>query len=69
MGRRPTRGDDKRLLSSNRSPWKRRSPLCHPEHSRGICSSADPSWKCFSTERTQIFLPRATRNAHVCGFL
>ena len=25
------------------------SPFCHPERSRGICSSADLSWKCFST--------------------
>ena len=24
--------------------------LCHPERSRGICSSAGSSWKCFSTE-------------------
>jgi hypothetical protein len=23
------------------------SPICHPERSRGICSSADLSWKCF----------------------
>src|ERR1700688_5002074 len=23
-----------------------------PERSRGICGSADPSWKCFSTERS-----------------
>jgi hypothetical protein len=30
MGLRPTQGDEKRLLSSNRSPWKRRPPLCHP---------------------------------------
>jgi hypothetical protein len=30
-----------RLLSSNRSPWKRHPLLCHPERSRGICSSAD----------------------------
>jgi hypothetical protein len=43
-------GDEKRLLSSNRSPWKGRLPLCHPERSRGICGSADLSWKCFSTE-------------------
>jgi len=35
MGLRPTQGDEKRLLSSNRSPWKRFSPLCHPERSRG----------------------------------
>jgi len=31
MGLRPTQGDEKRLLSSNRSLWKRRPPLCHPE--------------------------------------
>ena len=24
--------------------WKRRRPLCHPERSRGICGSTDPSW-------------------------
>jgi hypothetical protein len=34
MGLRPTQGDEKRLLSSNRSPWKRRTPLCHPERTR-----------------------------------
>ena len=43
------------LSSSNRSLWKRRSLLCHPERSRGICSSADLSWKCFSTAlRSQL---------------
>jgi len=26
---------------------KRRPLLCHPERSRGICGSADLSWKCF----------------------
>jgi hypothetical protein len=69
MGLRPTQGDEKRLLSSNRSPWKRRPPLCHPERCRGICSSADLSWKCFSTERTPDFLLRGTNNGRVCGFL
>jgi hypothetical protein len=34
MGLRPTQGDEKRLLSSNRSLWKRRPPLCHPERTR-----------------------------------
>jgi hypothetical protein len=29
-------------LSTKRNPL-----LCHPERSRGICSSADLSWKCF----------------------
>jgi hypothetical protein len=32
MGLRTTQVDEKRLLSSHRSPWKRRPPLCHPEH-------------------------------------
>jgi hypothetical protein len=45
--------------SSNCSPWKLRPPLCHPERSRGICSSADLSWKCFSAERSGVeSLPR-----------
>jgi hypothetical protein len=34
MDLRPTQGDEKRLLSSNRSLWKRRPPLCHPERTR-----------------------------------
>jgi hypothetical protein len=38
MGLRPTQGDEKRLFSSNHSPWNRRPSLCHPERSRGICS-------------------------------
>jgi hypothetical protein len=36
-------------LSMNRRPL-----LCHPERSRGICGSADLSWKCFSTERSIV---------------
>src|SRR6202050_3981876 len=52
MGRRPTQGDEKRLLCSNCSPWARYPPPCHPERSRGTCGSADLSWKCFSTERS-----------------
>ena len=35
MGLRPTQGDEKHLLSSNRSPWKRRPPLCHPVEAEG----------------------------------
>jgi hypothetical protein len=35
-------------MSTNYSSCQRRSPLCHPERSRGICSSADHPWKCFS---------------------
>jgi hypothetical protein len=66
MGLRPTQGDEKRLLSSNRSLWKRRPPLCHPERSRGICGSADLYWKCFSTERTRISY-FAAPTAPTCG--
>jgi hypothetical protein len=54
MGLWPTQGDEKRLPSSNCFPLKRRPSLCHPERSRGICSSADLSWKCFSTERSGV---------------
>jgi outer membrane protein assembly factor BamB len=36
------------ILFSNRCPWKRYPPFCHPERSRGTCGSADPSWECFS---------------------
>ena len=39
------------LRSNNRSLWKRRSLLCHPERSRGICRSADLSWKCLFRQR------------------
>ncbi len=93
MGLRPTQGDEKPLLSSNRSPWKaspsRLSSRAYPDFllrgtkddlvcgfhqgkphelcgthrtqqeirgSRGICSSADLSWKCFSTERSAVDL-------------
>jgi hypothetical protein len=31
---RPTQGDEKRLLSSNRPPGKRRPSLCHPGRTR-----------------------------------
>jgi hypothetical protein len=51
MGLRPTQGDEKTLRSSNYSLCNHCSFLCHPERSRGIRGSADPSWKCFSTER------------------
>jgi hypothetical protein len=39
---------------SHHFPWHHNLPLCHPERSRGICSSADPSWKCFSTDRSVV---------------
>jgi hypothetical protein len=32
---------------------------CHPDRSGGTCGSADPSWRCFSTERSVVkSLPR-----------
>ena len=37
-----------RRLSRMRCRGRDRLTLCHPERSRGICSSADHSWKCFS---------------------
>jgi hypothetical protein len=40
------------ILRSIESQWEHHPALCHPERSRGICSSADLSWECFSTERT-----------------
>ena len=40
MGLRPTQGHEKRLLSSSRSPWKHRLPLCHPERTRISCHAA-----------------------------
>src|SRR5579859_3302893 len=41
----------KNARSGNHCPWNRCPFLCHPERSRGICGSTDPSWKRFSTER------------------
>jgi hypothetical protein len=56
-GRRPTQGDEKRLLPEAALPWERRPHLCHLDRSaaqwRDLCVDA-PSWKCFSTERTRI---------------
>ena len=36
-----------RSFISNQSQRKHYPTLCHPERSRGICSSAGSSWKCF----------------------
>jgi hypothetical protein len=54
MGLRPTQGDENAFCPATALHGSVRAPLCHPERSRGICSSADHSWKCFSTERTRI---------------
>ncbi len=42
--------------SSTKCEWKRRPPLCHPERSRLICSSADHSWKCVFDSATGSFV-------------
>jgi hypothetical protein len=59
--------------------WKCHLPLCHPacpglpwERSRGICNSANVSWKCFPTHQKRYrsipgFLPRCIRRGRVCG--
>jgi hypothetical protein len=54
-----TESDEKHLRSNNRSQWKHRPTLCYPEPSRGICSSAGPSWKCVSRKRLGIEARRA----------
>jgi hypothetical protein len=60
------------LRRSNCSFWKRCSPLCHAacpgvlwERSRGICSSADLSWKCFWNALSSQLSSRNC-NSHVC---
>jgi hypothetical protein len=45
MGLRPIPGDEKAFGPTTALPRKRRPPFCHPERSRGICGSADLSWK------------------------
>jgi hypothetical protein len=39
------------------------SPFCHPERSRGICSSADLSWKCFFVPSFRRSKPRPCLNS------
>jgi hypothetical protein len=48
--------------------WKRPPPLCHPERSRGICSSTDLSWKCFRPERKRSGPVPACRGGTCCFF-
>jgi hypothetical protein len=48
MGLRPTEGDEKRLGPATTFYGTVALSFCHPERSRGICGSADLSWKCFS---------------------
>jgi hypothetical protein len=76
MGLWPTQGDENASVQQPLS-MERRPFLCHPERSRGICSSADLSWKrrisshdkfVISTGAYPDFLPRCTGNDRVCGF-
>jgi hypothetical protein len=49
---------------------KRHPSLCHPERSRGTCSSADLSWRSFSTERSLVeSLPLAKSNRAGCSVI
>jgi hypothetical protein len=77
MDLRPAQADEEHLDSSHYFPCNQNPLLCHPERSRGICSSADLSWKrlipcsnriVISTGAYPDFLPRSTRNDRVCGF-
>jgi hypothetical protein len=58
MGLRPTQGDEKRLLFSNYSPWKRHLSACHPERSaaqwRDLRFSGSFVESVFSTERSEV---------------
>ena len=74
--------DEKRLQSGNCSPWKRRPPLCHPEHlylpsaSRGRNEHAKVDYgeckclqmNCHPDRSEPDFLPRCTGENRVCAF-
>jgi hypothetical protein len=53
MGLRPTQGNEKRLgPASALYATVNLSLSSRPKRSGGTCGSADPSWRCFSTERS-----------------
>jgi hypothetical protein len=52
MGLGPTQGDEKRVLFSNYSPWKRRSPLCHLDRS----VPGFPTSRCWRRPRVRLSL-------------
>jgi hypothetical protein len=61
-----TQGDEKRLLSSNRPPGKRRPSLCHPERTRDRRSeSSDIESSAISRPESQrsvwLTFPRNSR--------
>jgi hypothetical protein len=63
MGLRPTQGDEKRLLFSNYSPWKRHLSPCHPDRSAA-------QWRDlrFSGPSVEMFFDGAQRSGENCGF-
>src|ERR1700744_6185104 len=55
MGLRPTQGDEKRVLFSNHTQWKRRPPLCHLDR-----SSEGGEWRDLRFQRSfpgNVFRP------------
>ena len=56
MGRRPTQGDEKRVLFSNYCCWKRRPPLCHLDRSS---VPGFPASRCSRRPRVRLSLKRA----------
>jgi hypothetical protein len=65
-------------MEASRSPWSSLNPNnrsqmeappspCHPERSRGTCSSTDLSGKCFSALRSSVAQWRDLRFARVGG--
>jgi hypothetical protein len=72
MGLRPTQGDEKRLGPATTLYGTVALPFVIPteaKRSGGICSSADLSWKCFSTERTRISCRAALDMAACAAFV
>jgi hypothetical protein len=67
MGLRSTKGmknpSVQQPLSIEPTPF----PFCHPERSRGICSSAGPSWKCFQQNVVERSAVSFTSNADSCA--
>jgi hypothetical protein len=61
MGLRPTQGDEKRLLFSNYSLWKHRTPLCHLD--RSAAQWRDLRFGCL----LEMFFERAKRSGGICS--
>jgi hypothetical protein len=63
MGLRPTQGDEKRLLFSNYSPWKRHPSPFHPDRSAA-------QWRDlrFGGSFLEMLFERAKRSRETCSF-